>query len=84
MSHPGRKATLRLIADRFVWPKMRKDITRYTQSCVVCQQNKIHRHTKSPAGRFAAPDGRFRHLHADLVGPLSEIRGMSIHFDNNR
>lgn len=47
----------------------------YTQSCVVCQQNKIHRHTKSPAGRFAAPDGRFRHLHADLVGPLSEIRG---------
>ncbi|CAE1234402.1 unnamed protein product [Acanthosepion pharaonis] len=26
LSHPGRKATLRLIADRFVWPKMRIDI----------------------------------------------------------
>lgn len=74
-SHPRRKATLKLIAERFVWPNMRNYIKNYTQSCLICQKTKIQRHTKSPPSNFAVPDGRFRHLHVDLVGPLTEVHG---------
>lgn len=45
------------------------------QTCLKYQQSKIQRHTKSPPGQFSKPDGRFTHLHIDLVGPLPEVDG---------
>lgn len=74
ISHPGRKATSKMISERFVWPNMNSDIKIWTQCCVICQRVlKTHRHTKSLPGNFPTPDGRFRHLHVDLVGPLPEV-----------
>ncbi|GFT96827.1 transposon Tf2-6 polyprotein [Trichonephila clavipes] len=48
LSHPGLRATKRLIQDRFVWPSMLKDIAKWTRCCIPCQRSKVQRHTVSP------------------------------------
>ncbi|BHF85394.1 hypothetical protein SprV_1002855900 [Sparganum proliferum] len=75
LSHPGIRASRKLIAARFIWPKMNSDIALWTKQCLACQKNKVHRHTFSPPSTFAVPDVRFHHVHLDLVGPLPPSRG---------
>ena len=75
LSHPGVKASQRLIASSFVWPSMKTDIRKYTLSCLHCQRSKIHQHTRSTPGTFSVPDARFSHVHVDLVGPLPISQG---------
>ncbi|CAH8604747.1 unnamed protein product [Schistosoma rodhaini] len=70
LSHPGIRATTKLITERFVWPKINSDIKRWTRGCLQCQRSKIQKHTISPIGKFPIPDRRFQHIHLDLVGPL--------------
>ena len=77
LSHPGIRATQRLITDRYVWPGMNSDIRTWTQSCRQCQQVKVHRHTVTPLSTFANPDARFSQVHIDIVGPLPPSRGHS-------
>ena len=62
LSHPGVRASQKLIASRFVWPKMRSDIKRWTQACLACQLSKVHRHTSSPLSSFPVPDARFDNI----------------------
>lgn len=38
--HLGVDKTVRLLARRYVWPRMHKDVESYVSSCVKCQQNK--------------------------------------------
>ncbi|BHF71413.1 hypothetical protein SprV_0401447100 [Sparganum proliferum] len=75
LSHPGIRASRKLIAALFIWPKMNSDIALWTKQCLACQKNKVHRHTFSPPSTFAVPDVRFHHVHLDLVGPLPPSRG---------
>ena len=70
LSHPGVKATLRLIKSRYYWPNMDKEIRTWTKQCQSCQQSKIHRHTKSEVHPFHLPSDRFETVHIDIVGPL--------------
>ena len=70
LSHPSKRATLKLIRDRFVWPGMNIDVRQWTSTCLDCQKCKVHRHTKSKIGTFTNPDARFSHIHVDIVGPL--------------
>jgi transposase InsO family protein len=72
LSHLGIKATCRLLHERFVWPKMKKDITIWTRACHACQISKITRHVKTPLGNFETPSSRFINIHIDIVGPLPE------------
>ena len=74
-SHPGIRATQRLITERFVWPGINRDIRQWTQSCLPCQRAKVHRHTVTPLGTFTTPDARFDHIHLDIVGPLPPSQG---------
>nr|VZI16370.1 unnamed protein product [Spirometra erinaceieuropaei] len=67
--HPGIRASQKLLAERFVWPGMNKDVKAWAPSCLSCQRNKVQRH-KSPPGTFPSPDARFSHVHLDVVGPL--------------
>nr|VZI23734.1 unnamed protein product [Spirometra erinaceieuropaei] len=62
LSHPGVRATVKLITDRFVWPNINRDVRRWTRSCPSCQRAKTHRHTTTPPGTFATPDARFSHV----------------------
>ena len=75
LSHPGIRATQKLITSRFVWPGINSDIRRWTRSCVQCQRAKIQKHTTTPLSSFPTPDARFDVIHIDLVGPLPPSRG---------
>ena len=76
LSHPGGKATLRLIKTRFVWFRMASDCLAFARSCRHCQSSKVTRHVKTPFVKRPLPDDRFLSLHLDLVGPLPESEGM--------
>ncbi|KAJ0169186.1 hypothetical protein K1T71_015313 [Dendrolimus kikuchii] len=69
ISHPGIRTTRKMVAKRYFWPDMNKDITKWARTCIQCQKSKVHRHTVSDLGKF--PDSeRFEHIHVDIVGPL--------------
>ncbi|KAJ8710566.1 hypothetical protein PYW08_009081 [Mythimna loreyi] len=70
LSHPGRKASVRLVTERFVWPGVRKDCRQMAKECVACQKSKVIRHTSAPLQAFKTPTARFRHIHMDIIGPL--------------
>lgn len=70
LSHPGSRATVRLVSDRYVWPSVNKDCREWSRSCDACQRSKVSRHNSAPLGNFDTPTGRFLHVHMDIVGPL--------------
>ncbi|BHF67248.1 hypothetical protein SprV_0301027400 [Sparganum proliferum] len=75
LSHPGIRASQKLLAERFVWPGLNKDVKAWTRLCLCCQRNKVQRHNKSSSGKFPSPDARFNHVHLDVVGPLPPSNG---------
>lgn len=77
LAHPGIKATVKLVSERFVWQHMNRDLSKWARDCLLCQQSKIHRHTKSPLAVFKGPSDRFRHVNLDIVGPLPTSQGFS-------
>nr|VZI44395.1 unnamed protein product [Spirometra erinaceieuropaei] len=77
LSHPGGRATDKLVSDRFVWPGMHKDLKAWTRACIPCQRSKIQRHNKAPIDTFPGPGSRLSHVHLDIVGPLPLSNGCS-------
>ena len=77
LAHPGIRASVRLITQRFVWPKVNRDVRQWARNCVDCQRSKTQRHTSSPIGTFGTPDARFSHVHLDIVGPLPPSKGFT-------
>ena len=75
LSHPGVKATQRLVTACFIWPNINRDVKQWTCSCLQCQRSKVHRHTVSPLSTIATPDACFDQIHVDIVGPLPPSRG---------
>lgn len=77
LAHPGVKATVKLVGERFVWPNYKKEVAEWSRCCVACQRSKVQRHVVSPLGSYSLPRQRFDHVHIDLVGPLPPSRGYS-------
>lgn len=75
LSHPGIRATTKLVKERFIWPSLRKDCARWCKCCVPCQKSKVQRHTVSGCGDFPVPGERFSHVNVDLIGPLPSSQG---------
>ncbi|CAK1599624.1 unnamed protein product [Parnassius mnemosyne] len=75
LSHPGANATAKLVAERFVWPSIRKDCREWSRACLACQRAKVTRHVSAPLGTYNLPRARFKHVHIDLVGPLPPSQG---------
>ena len=75
LSHPGIRATQKLITSQFVWPGINSDIRRWTRSCIQCQRAKIQRHTTAPLSSYPTPDARFDAVHMDIVGLLPPSQG---------
>lgn len=75
LSHPGIRASVKLVRSRFIWPSVRKDCAKWARQCISCQKCKVTRHTKSPLGVFLDQSQRFDHVHLDLVGPLPPSQG---------
>lgn len=74
LSHPGAKATAKLICSRYAGENLHANALKWTQQCLQCQANKVTRHTKSPLLRTPMPRQRFRVIHADVVY-LGECEG---------
>lgn len=70
LSHPGARATTRLVSERYVWPSFKKDCRNWARVCEACQKSKVSRHNSAPLGKFDTPTGRFLHVHMDIIGPL--------------
>lgn len=68
--HPGQKATVRYLANKFYWPTLKKDTKRFVKDCLRCQTSKKSKHQIVPVSRINVPANRFEHIHLDLVGPL--------------
>ena len=77
LSHPGRKPSVRLVSQKFVWRGLKKDVSTWVDSCVACQRAKIHSHTRAPFEPFTVPERRFDHVNVDLVGPLPPSHGFT-------
>ena len=77
LSHPGVRATLRLLTSQYVWPGINALINKWARTCQQCQCAKVQRHTVTPLSTFATPDARFDQIHIDLVGPLPPSSGYS-------
>lgn len=75
LSHPGIRATQKLVTTRFVWPGVNADVRRWTRACIQCQRTKIQRHSSTPLSTFPKPNARFDVVHIDLVGPLPTSQG---------
>lgn len=73
LSHPGIKATTKLITQRYVWPSIKADCNKWAKNCLPCQRNKVTRHVSAPQGNFPLSSSRFEHVHIDIViMPISE------------
>ena len=75
IAHPGTRATLRMVTERFVWPHMKKDIRQWCDDCNSCRRGKITRHNVIPPQTIPPEGGKFAQVHLDLVGPLPPNEG---------
>ena len=77
LSHPLVRATQRLVAQKFVWKGMQKQVGTWAKQCIPYQTTKIQTHVKAALEKFTVPHRRFYHIHVDLVGPLPPSKGFS-------
>jgi Integrase core domain/Integrase zinc binding domain len=70
LSHPGIRATCRIVTARFVWRGFATEIGSWCKECVGCARGKTHVHCKSKVEKIPVPGQRFQHVHVDLAGPL--------------
>ena len=80
LAHPGIRTSRKMVAARFVWHGMNKEVGLWAKTCVPCQRSKVQRHVITPLEHGQLPDRRFQRLHVDIVGPLPPSRGMTYLF----
>ena len=75
LSHPSRKATTKMVKQRYVWDSVTSDVRSWAKACLSCQKSKVVRHTETGIAQLPQPSRRFGHLHVDIVGPLPASQG---------
>ena len=68
------------VAERYYWPKLRADVTKYVRACSVCAQSKTEQ--KRPAGLMGnRPDVKepWQAISLDYIGPLPRSRHGNTH-----
>lgn len=70
LSHPAVKSSVKLVAARFFWPGLCKEVRKWAAACLACQRAKMHRPMK-------IPEQHFNHVHIDLVRPLPPSHGFT-------
>ena len=68
--HRGINKTLKKVESNFFWPGINSDITRYCQSCDICQKTGQKGLRKAPMGKMPIIDVPFRRVAIDLIGPI--------------
>jgi cleavage and polyadenylation specificity factor subunit 1 len=70
VAHPGIRVSKRLLSARYVWPRMKADITAWCRDCVACQRAKSAKQPRASVQPIPIPARRFSHVHVDMVGSL--------------
>ena len=50
LAHPGVKASIALVQERFFWPNLPTDVRKFVETCLPCQRAKNHRHVHVDTG----------------------------------
>lgn len=74
LSHPPIRATKALMATKFMWHGLRKEVGNWARACITYQTSKTQRHTKAPLLSFAQINRSFNQIHVDIVGHLPPSR----------
>ena len=69
--HQGVNKTLRKVESGFFWPGVSSDVTRYCQSCDICQKTAQKCLRRAPLAKMPVIDVPFRRVAVDLIGPIS-------------
>lgn len=75
-AHGGHFKTYNRLAPTYYWPKMSRDIKRYTDTCDICQKSKPRRH--APMGLLQPlpiPNSPFEVVTMDFITELPESHG---------
>jgi cleavage and polyadenylation specificity factor subunit 1 len=75
LTHPGTKATARLVKQHYVWPGCDRDSHLFAKQCNTCQAAKKGLNTITPLMKPVPPNGRFKELNVDIIGPYPPSRG---------
>ena len=71
LSHPGIRATQKLITSRLVWPGINSDVCWGPVHVYRVNVLRYKSHSHSPPSTFSTPDARFDIIHIDIIEPLS-------------
>ena len=77
--HPGSARTNHLLAQRFWWPSMKRDVKEFVRACPTCNQNKST--NQPPAGLLQplpVPTRPWSHVSLDFVTGLPASNGMTV------
>jgi len=70
IAHPGGRASVRLMNQRYVWLGLAKDVTEWCRQCEVCHRAKVTQPAQATVQKMPIPKHRFSHVHVDLCGPF--------------
>ncbi|KAL0336586.1 UNVERIFIED_CONTAM: hypothetical protein Sradi_4870500 [Sesamum radiatum] len=76
--HPGINRMLALLARRYYWPRMEKDVEAYTRTCLVSQLDKVEE--KKEAGLLQPlpiPEVPWQSISIDFISGFSKVNGMT-------
>ncbi len=76
--HPGSHRTLSLLRNRYWWPNMTRDVTRYVRGCSICAISSTPRHL--PEGKLVPlpiPRRPWSHLGVDFATDLPPSNGFT-------
>ena len=85
VGYSGCAKTLELLARRYYWPSMRKDVNRFVHNCHVCHRMKSTRHAPYGVLRpLSVPERPWQHISVDFVTGLprsKELDAICVVFD---
>ena len=73
--HPGKHGTIELVSRSYWWPRLASDVEVYVQGCDACQRFKAAHHPNAVLQPQEVPEGPWKHMGIDLVGPLPLCKG---------
>ena len=77
IGHPGQHRMLELLKRTYWWPGLKKDIKKYVQGCLKCQQNKVqHQRKAEELHPLEIPKGPWQEISINMIGPLPSSKGM--------
>ncbi|KMQ94111.1 gag-pol polyprotein [Lasius niger] len=76
LAHPGKRATAKLIMQRYVWPHIQQDCMKWARAYIHCQKSKITRHNNTTVGSFIQPTKRslYTHRHSGTTTNISRLQ----------